>query len=274
MRVVEKLYFTVQRILLRSLLRQSSPRRGCLRWWEKIGQTLYDFCTAKSMSTLLAQWDTERNAPLTPRGVPYASHRMAWWRCAQGHSWRARIASRTQGAADCPYCKGKRVVPGETDLASCFPEVAAQWDAARNGELMPQSLLPSSNRVVWWLCEKNHSYRATVAHRTREGSACPYCAGRRVLPGFNDLAALFPKVAGQWHPTLNGALTPTEVTARSHRLIWWQCGEGHVWKAKIYSRTDVRQCGCPICARQARSKLVTQVRGNGQQYNLSGGKYK
>ena len=40
------------------------------------------------------------------------------------------------------------------------------------------------------------------------GTGCPYCAGRRVLPGFNDLATLFPQVAAQWHPTLNGPLTP------------------------------------------------------------------
>lgn len=252
---VEKLYFIDRRILPRSFWRQTSPQRGRLRWWERIGRTLYDFCTAKGMSALLEQWDVEKNAPITPHSAFCASNRMAWWQCARGHSWQARIASRAQDGVDCPYCKGKRAVPGETDLASRFPEVAAQWDAARNGELTPQTLLPSSNRAVWWLCEKNHSYRATVAHRTREGSACPYCAGRSVLPGFNDLATLFPRLAGQWHPTLNGALTPEMVTAGSHQPVWWQCGEGHVWKAKVYSRTDARQCGCPVCTGRVRKTM-------------------
>lgn len=41
-----------------------------------------------------------------------------------------------------------------------------------------------------------------------EGGGCPYCAGRKVLPGFNDLASKSPDVAAQWNPALNGGLTP------------------------------------------------------------------
>ena len=52
----------------------------------------------------------------------------------------------------------------------------------------------------------------------------------------------------QWHPTLNGALTPEMVTAGSTKSVWWQCPEGHVWRAVIYSRTGGNRCGCPVCA--------------------------
>ena len=89
------------------------------------------------------------------------------------------------------------------------------------------------------------------------GSGCPYCAGRKVLPGFNDLATLEPKIAAQWHPTLNGGLTPDGVTVGCHRKVWWQCQEGHVWKAAIYSRAGPQKCGCPICAgRVSKKRLV------------------
>ena len=80
------------------------------------------------------------------------------------------------------------------------------------------------------------------------GSGCPYCAGRKVLPGFNDLATLEPEVARQWHPALNGTLTPQMVTTGSRRKVWWECDQGHVWKAAIYSRTGPKKCGCPVCA--------------------------
>ena len=83
---------------------------------------------------------------------------------------------------------------------------------------------------------------------TCRGSGCPYCAGRLVLAGFNDLASLEPKVARQWHPTLNGGLTPEQVTAGSRRSVWWQCPEGHVWKARVHSRTGKQRYGCPVCA--------------------------
>lgn len=76
---------------------------------------------------------------------------------------------------------------------------------------------------------------------------CPYCAGRKVLPGFNDLASKSPDVAAQWNPALNGGLTPEMVTVSSHRRVWWQCPQGHVWKALVYSRTGEQKCGCPVC---------------------------
>ena len=95
-----------------------------------------------------------------------------------------------------------------------------------------------------------------IAHRAQSGSGCPYCTNRKVLAGFNDLAALEPAVAKEWHPTLNGALTPEMVTAGSHRKVWWQCALGHVWKAAIYPRTGKQRCGCPVCAGRTRAKTM------------------
>ena len=112
----------------------------------------------------------------------------------------------------------------------------------------------ASNRKVWWRCPLGHDYQAVVSARIQRGTGCPYCAGRRVLPGFNDLAAVEPKIAGQWHPTMNGTLTPEMVTAGSNRMAWWQCSEGHVWKAVISSRTGPQKCGCPVCAGQIRKR--------------------
>lgn len=220
-----------------------------------IGEVLRDFCAARDMTFLLDQWDAVKNAPLTPDAVTFGSRRKVWWRCGAGHSWQAAVFSRAREGCGCPYCTGRRPIPGKTDLAACFPALADQWDGEKNGTLAPEDVTANSNRAVWWRCARGHSYRATVAHRTRAESGCPYCAGRRVLTGFNDLATLYPKVAEQWHSTLNGALTPEMVTAGSHQPVWWQCGEGHVWKAKVYSRTDARQCGCPICAGKFRKTM-------------------
>lgn len=77
-----------------------------------------------------------------------------------------------------------------------------------------------SNRPVWWRCEKGHSYRTIIAQRVQRGNGCPYCANRKVLVGFNDLATVQPLVAKEWHESLNGALTPELVTAGSHKKVW------------------------------------------------------
>ena len=148
------------------------------------------------------------------------------------------------------------MISGENDLAAVFPQLAAQWDAEKNGSLTPETVSPNSNRRVWWKCEKGHAYCAVIAYRAQSNSGCPYCTNRKVLPGFNDLATLEPAVAKEWHPTLNGALTPEMVTAGSHRKVWWQCALGHVWKAAIYPRTGKQRCGCPVCAGRTKCKTM------------------
>ena len=196
---------------------------------------------------LAAQWHPTRNGGLSPQMVVAGSRRKVWWQCENGHEWQASILSRV-GGSGCPVEAGKLVLPGENDLATAYPEIAAQWDGEKNGNLTPQRVSPYSNRTAWWRCDRGHSYQAAVAHRTSASSDCPYCTGRRVLPGFNDLKSQQPEVAAQWHPTLNGALRPDMVTCGSRKKVWWECAYGHVWKAVINSRTGKDQCGCPACA--------------------------
>lgn len=206
---------------------------------------------------LARQWDAERNAPLTPAQVSSGSAKKVWWRCEKGHAWQAAVSSRARGTG-CPVCAGRTVVPDENDLASAFPLLAAQWHPEKNGDLTPHACTPASNRRAWWLCPLGHEYQAAVSARTIHGSGCPYCSGRKVLKGFNDLATLEPKIAAQWHPSLNGSLTPEMVTSGSTRKVWWQCADGHVWKAVIYSRTGPKKCACPTCSGRIKKTKLTR----------------
>lgn len=196
---------------------------------------------------LAVQWHPTKNGSLTPEQIPPGTTRKVWWRCEKGHEWQASVASRVSGCG-CPVCAGKVIVPGENDLQSLFPDIAKEWHPTRNGTTTPGTVSPYSNRKVWWNCEKGHDYQAVVAARTQSGCGCPYCAGRKVLCGFNDLATVNPDIAAQWYTPLNGNLTPQMVTAGSRKKVWWQCSEGHVWKAAVYSRTGKRKSGCPVCA--------------------------
>ena len=212
--------------------------------------SLYDHCVAVGKEDVLAQWHPTRNGELTPKDVSSGSEVKAWWRCPQGHEWQSPVYTRTGPTRNdgCPVCAGKIVLPGFNDLASQHPDLAEQWHPTENGNLSPRSVTPYSNRKVWWVCARGHAYCVTIAARARSGSGCPYCAGRKVLVGFNDLLTTHPDVAQQWHAELNGELTPDMVTAGSNKKIWWECSEGHVWKTVVYSRTGRRGTGCPICA--------------------------
>lgn len=197
--------------------------------------------------TLAAQWHPTKNGELSPAQVLSGSKKKVWWLCEQGHSWQAAIFSRANGAG-CPVCAGKTVIAGENDLASIYPALAAQWHPEKNDSLWPEAVTPSSNKRVWWICERGHEWQAQISHRTTASSGCPYCSGKQVLKGFNDLATVEPLIAAQWHPERNGNLTAEMVTAGSHKRVWWRCTYDHEWKAVIYSRTGERRHGCPECA--------------------------
>lgn len=196
---------------------------------------------------LARQWHPTKNIPLLPSQVTKGSCRIVWWRCERGHEWKAAVKLRTEGNG-CPYCAGRRILPGENDLATVYPKLAKEWHPVKNESLKPDMVLASTGRRVWWRCRLGHEWQATVYSRTQEQTGCPYCANRKVLAGFNDLATVEPRIAAQWHPTLNGFLRPEQVTPGSGKKIWWVCPEGHEWKAVIFSRTGGARSGCPYCA--------------------------
>lgn len=132
---------------------------------------------------------------------------------------------------------------------SVFPDVAKEWDYYRNDKL-PDDYLPSSNQYVNWICPVGHSYSARINNRTRshkKGSGCPFCSGKKVLLGFNDLQTLYPDIASQWHFEKNGSLMPDMVTYKSNRRVWWHCNVCNSdWQAKIYHRVEGHNC--PYCS--------------------------
>lgn len=220
---------------------------------------------ASILPELANEWHPIKNGTLTPRDVTAGTTRKVWWRCKAGHEWQATVLSRTSHRSGCPVCAGKKIVAGINDLASHYPRLVAEWDEEANGALTPFNVSTQSNRKVWWRCERGHSYLARVADRTAAGRGCPYCTGRRVLKGFNDLLTLEPKIAAEWHPTLNEALSPDQVTVGSRKKVWWQCADGHIWKSVIYSRTGPQKTGCPVCAGRISKKKLLRYAAAAQQ---------
>lgn len=209
-----------------------------------MGESLKEYCIRYDCRELLAQWHPDKNGDLTPDKITSGSQRKVWWRCDQGHEWMGRSYDRAKRGTGCPYCAGKRILPG-MDLASLYPHLADQWHPKRNGELGPEDVLPGSHRSVWWKCSRGHEWRAIINSRVN-GQGCPVCTGRAVVAGKNDLGTVFPAVAMEWHPERNGLLRPSQVISGSKRKVWWRCDQGHEWQASIKSRTQ--GVGCPVCA--------------------------
>lgn len=193
---------------------------------------------------LAAQWHPTKNGEMTPQNFAPKSHKKVWWVCPLLHEWEASIDSRSRGRG-CSICAGQRVLIGFNDLLTKNPELAAQWHPTKNGMLTPQNVSGASGRKAWWLCPQLHEWEVAICYRLN-GSGCPYCAGTAILVGFNDLAAVNPALAAQWHPTKNSTITSHDVTANSGKKVWWLCSLLHEWETAIFQRSN--GTGCPICA--------------------------
>lgn len=192
----------------------------------------------------LKEWDEEKNAPLKPDMVRMMSNKKVWWKCSEDHSYNASLDKRAAGCG-CPYCAGKKVLVGFNDLQSIRPEVAKLWAYEKNGQLTPAMVAVKSNKRVWWKCNNNHFWKAQISYVT-EGTRCPYCAGKKAWPGFNDLKSVNPILAAEWDYEKNKGLQPDSITYGSKKGVWWNCSEGHIWRAQICNRVAGK--GCPYCA--------------------------
>lgn len=131
-----------------------------------------DFATV--YPELALEWNWKKNEK-GPENYTRASSQKVWWRCKQGHEWKTAISGRALGTG-CPYCACRKAIPGETDIATLFPELMVEWNWEKNRR-DPESYTKSSGKKVWWKCKNGHEWRAVVSSRTR-GCGCPVCAGK------------------------------------------------------------------------------------------------
>ena len=242
---------------------------------------------AEARPDLAKEWNYEKNGDLKPEDVSCGCNKKVWWKLPYDvpddypvehlrgkyfeFEWEASINNRTRGAG-CPYFYG-RVWKGFNDLQTVNPELARQWHPTKNGNLTPTQIAAKSNKKVWWLFPYDDpntgkhfefEWQAIISSRNA-GLGCPFISGKAVWEGFNDLQTVNSELARQWHPTKNGDLKPTQVTANSSKMAWWilsydvpldypvkHLRDKHFdfeWQAKIQSRNNDR--GCPYLSRQA-----------------------
>lgn len=96
----------------------------------------------------------------------------------------------------------------------------------------PSEVTSGSKCKVWWICPKGHSYQADVNKRTgKKPTGCPYCSGRKILRGYNDLATRYPTIVEEWDYEKN-IILPTAIGSGSNRKVWWKCKKcGREWEA-------------------------------------------
>lgn len=171
-----------------------------------------------------------------PSKASSSSQKKFSWVCPRGHKYIASIGHRTLSGSNCPYCSGNKVLAGFNDLVTTDPELAKEadgWD--------PTKISKGSSKKLAWKCRNSHHWNATVGSRSNGKTGCPYCANKKLLQGFNDLATTHPEIATQAY-----GWDPTSIVAGRSEILEWKCGFGHIWKVSAHTRTR-NNAGCPVC---------------------------
>lgn len=236
-------------------------KRGCPQCSKKrVGRANVANAISKSGSfaencpMIALEWDYSKNSDLRPEDYSVRSGEKVWWKCAIcGHEWKAFISNRAKGHG-CPKCAqktiGKNTVKAALEksgsIAESHPQFLELWDYEKNIDITPQDVSKGSHRKVYWKCDRGHSYSQSIANKVK-GQGCPICSGQQILPGYNDLQTLYPKVVEELHPTKNAPFDAKYTSAGTNAKKWWRCSKcGHEWEARINKRTKYGQ-GCPVC---------------------------
>ena len=195
------------------------------------------------------------------------------WKCPDcGHEWdlspnKATRRNKDGSLTNCPACQGKVLTPGN-NLGIQFPELAAQWDAARN-EDTPSDHKITSKAHRYWKCNKcRNRWEAVVRDRVKAAKGarakgktdvCPYCTREKVSPTYN-LAVMFPHIARDWDYENNGGRTPYDCPPFGSDIIAWRCrfNPSHRWKDRIGNRT-LLQRGCKACSNMWKITYISRA---------------
>ncbi|WP_187118797.1 zinc-ribbon domain-containing protein [Bacillus marasmi] len=109
----------------------------------------------------------------------------------------------------------------------------------------PQDISYGSADDYLWICpEYKHEYDMSVALRTSMGCNCPYCAGQRLLVGFNDLWTTHPHIA----KLLKNKQQGYELIAGTHKKEDFQCEHCGFEKNVVVKRVTLSGFSCPRCS--------------------------
>lgn len=173
--------------------------------------------------------------------------------CVRGHRFESSGLGikRSARTAGCGYCSNRKAMAGFNSLVDTHFEVSKSWHPTANGDLTPDQVIAGSDRTHYWLCAKGHTFAATVTARTSNGNGCGVCSNRVVQAEVNSLAVMRPDLAAEWHRSLNGELTPDQVSVGTDRKVWWRCPEGHDYPMAVNNRSrKKRASSCSVCSGQ------------------------
>jgi len=208
-----------------------------------------------SESDLLQWWDHERNTVSDFDTVTLRATRVCHWTCptcANRFTEKVSTMATRSGVFRCSRCKAQWENNWQAEKArwqrtsvADVPALAAAW--ADDADPRRVTVVGRGLEAYRFKCPNGHTPRVRPLLFLDNG--CPYCrANQSAANNRHYLADTDPEVASQWHPNLNGKLTPETVLWNSKRDVWWRADCcGHEWREPVRDRNKYQRWRCPNC---------------------------
>lgn len=204
----------------------------------------------------------EENPGIIIDEISIGLRKRIWFTCHKcGQTYYQNIKERFSHNFGCPYCKGHLAIPGKTDIISWCKENNRQdimeelYRNSHNKDIDFSRVSAHSSKKFYFTCEHGHEYQQQLYNKVNRNEKCPECNKIKIpKPGFdvysycknNNLDSILEDYY-RFHHNIDDL---KNISIGSHRLLTFECSEGHVYKqiikSKIYSNY-----GCPDCHRKS-----------------------
>ena len=198
-----------------------------------------------------ARWSDQNEK--TADEVLYTSSGSYYLNCTKcGEPYLTRLEFAIEGIDECPYCSGKKLLPGYNSVAVKYPDIAKRW--SDKNKKTADEVLPTDRGSYYLNCpECGGTYPTKLQEAIAGEDECPYCSGRKLLPGYNSFDVKHPDLMEEWDYRANYVLAdPKQIKDTCTTRVWWICrkNQDHVYPMTVKNRVMYEKRGreaCPYC---------------------------
>ena len=232
----------------------------------KVKYSFAEWCRDNEHQDWLDLWDYELNE-VGPDEVAYRSGKKWYFKCLRGlhESETKRLCDLTGGKCRmlCKKCGSF----GQWLIDNCGNNAIEEYWSEKNS-IDPFEIGYGSHDVVWIKCQSgNHPDYDCIVYVFTSGCRCPYCNGKRIAVGINDIATTRPDLASYFLYVED----THRYAACSGKHVWTKCPVCGEVQLKQISHMHERGFNCDKCSRgksypeQFMYNVLDQVR---QKYNI------